>query len=84
MVDCSPGRRPMALASRRVAEAGLEWIAVTDLSEMACVKPAFPGGAKSGAQRETDPRFNEILAALPNLPDAALDLIVQTIRAFQR
>jgi hypothetical protein len=51
---------------------------------MACVDMAAQGGANYGAPGKNDGRIEEILAALPSLPNAALDLIVQTVRAFRR
>jgi hypothetical protein len=68
----------------KVAEEGLELIVARGCHDEVCDKVPTTGGAESGALGATDERIAEIVASLPHLPNTALDLLVQTVRAFRK
>jgi hypothetical protein len=79
------GYGSIRLVTKRIrqAEEGLERNSVTRLEESGLRQSPKPSGAKCGALGAADDKLAEIADALPHLPPPAIEIILQTVRAFR-
>ena len=67
----------------QVAEEGLEPRSATSRSAKGLRQTPKSSGAESGALSENELKLTEISKALPHLPPAAIEILLQTVRAFR-